>query len=99
MATGLYSNALTPLKLRGEPESAGQLGFVGFNSISSSMVSTDLVVKCLLRFADGQLENMPSADEMNTNIDATQKWRREEPRPAAQVYAGAFARRHSISAT
>ena len=63
------------------------MGFVGFNSSFCSMLSAELVANWLVRFADGQLENMPDADEMNASIDAMQRWRREE-RPAARVYGG-----------
>ena len=63
------------------------MGFVGFNSSFCSMLSAEMVANWLVRFADGQLENMPSADEMNASIDAMQQWRRKE-RPAAQVYGG-----------
>lgn len=75
----LYRFAVNP----GLPD----MGFVGFNSSFCSMLSAELVANWLVRFADGQLESMPSADEMNASIDAMQKWRREE-RPAAQVYGG-----------
>eukprot|EP00903_Cladosiphon_okamuranus_P008482 g8149.t1 len=75
----LYRFAVNP----GLPD----MGFVGFNSSFCSMLSAELVANWLVRFADGQLENMPSADEMNASIDAMQKWRRKE-RPAAQKYGG-----------
>eukprot|EP00752_Nemacystus_decipiens_P010419 g9286.t1 len=63
------------------------MGFVGFNSSFCSVLSAELVANWLVRFADGQLKNMPSVDEMNVNIDAMQKWRREEYK-AAQTYGG-----------
>lgn len=75
----LYRFAVNP----GLPD----MGFVGFNSNFCSVLSAELVANWLVRFADGQLENMPSVDEMNASIDAMQNWRRKE-RPAAQIYGG-----------
>eukprot|EP00752_Nemacystus_decipiens_P010418 g9285.t1 len=75
----LYRFAVNP----GLPD----VGFVGFNSSFCSMLSAELVANWLVRFADGQLKNMPSVDEMNASIDAMQTWRRKE-RPAARVYGG-----------
>ena len=63
------------------------MGFVGFNSSFCSILSAEMVANWLVRFADGQLERQPSADEMEAEISAVQKWRREE-RPAARVYGG-----------
>ncbi|CAN0062920.1 unnamed protein product [Scytosiphon promiscuus] len=63
------------------------MGFVGFNSSFCTMLSAELVSNWLVRYADGKLENQPTADEMNAHIDVMQKWRREE-RPAARAYGG-----------
>ncbi|CAM9431599.1 unnamed protein product [Hapterophycus canaliculatus] len=63
------------------------MGFVGFNSSFCTMLSAELISNWLVRYADGNLENQPTADEMNANIDMMQKWRREE-RPAARAYGG-----------
>lgn len=63
------------------------MGFVGFNSSFCTMLSAEMIANWLVRYADGQLAEQPSPQAMNANIDAMQKWRRED-RPAAQVYGG-----------
>lgn len=63
------------------------MGFVGFNSSFCTVLSAEMIANWLVRYADGQLANQPTPDEMNANIDMMQKWRRED-RPAAQVYGG-----------
>ena len=63
------------------------MGFVGFNSSFCTVLSAEMIANWLVRYADGQLDNQPTTDEMNANIDLMQKWRRED-RPAAQVYGG-----------
>jgi len=63
------------------------MGFVGFNSSFCTMLSAEMIANWLVRYADGMLENQPSDDEMNANIDLMLDWRRNE-RPAAKVYGG-----------
>ncbi|CBJ27809.1 monooxygenase domain-containing protein [Ectocarpus siliculosus] len=75
----LYRFAVNP--------SLPDVGFIGFNSSFCSVLSAELVSHWLVRYADGQLEHQPSADEMNASIDVMQEWRRKD-RPAAQVYGG-----------
>ena len=64
-----------------------EVGFVGFNSSFCTILSAEMIANWLVRYADGQLAQQPSADEMNSNIDMMLNWRRKE-RPAAQVYGG-----------
>lgn len=63
------------------------MGFVGFNSSFCTILSAEMIANWLVRYADGQLANQPSAEEMRQNIDAMLRWRRQE-RPAAKVYGG-----------
>lgn len=63
------------------------MGFVGFNSSFCTVLSAEMVANWLVRYADGQLETMPSRGEMEENIEMMLHWRRRE-RPAAQVYGG-----------
>ena len=63
------------------------MGFVGFNSSFCTVLSAEMIANWLVRYADGQLNNQPTAAEMNANIEMMLNWRRNE-RPAAQVYGG-----------
>ena len=63
------------------------LGFVGFNSSFCTVLSAEMIANWLVRYADGQLANQPSDEEMTTNIEMMLDWRRNE-RPAAKVYGG-----------
>jgi hypothetical protein len=46
-----------------------------------------MIANWLVRFADGKLENQPSATDMNDNIEMMLNWKRNE-RPAAKIYGG-----------
>ncbi|WP_040678124.1 flavin-containing monooxygenase [Nitratireductor pacificus] len=63
------------------------MGFVGFNSSFCTVLSAELAANWLVRYADGMLENQPTPEEMNANIEMMLRWKREE-RPAAGVYGG-----------
>lgn len=63
------------------------MGFVGFNSSFCTVLSAEVVANWLVRYADGQLANQPSAAEMTDNIEMMLNWKRHE-RPAAQIYGG-----------
>jgi len=63
------------------------MGFVGFNSSFCTVLSAEMIANWLVRYADGLLENQPTAAEMNANIDMMLDWKRNE-RPAAQIYGG-----------
>lgn len=63
------------------------MGFVGFNSSFCTVLSAEMIANWLVRYADGQLKNQPTAAEMNANIDMMLNWKRTE-RPAAQIYGG-----------
>ena len=63
------------------------MGFVGFNSSFCTVLCADLAAQWLVRFADGQLEHQPTADEMRSNIEMMLHFKRVE-RPAAGVYGG-----------
>lgn len=63
------------------------MGFVGFNSSFCTVLSAEMIANWLVRFADGQLANQPSAADMNASISMMLGWKRNE-RPAAQVYGG-----------
>lgn len=63
------------------------MGFVGLNGSFCTMLSSELIANWLVRYADGQLDNQPSADDMTANIDMMQEWRRKD-RPAAQYLGG-----------
>ena len=63
------------------------MGFVGFNSSFCTVLSAEMIANWLVRYADGQLANQPSDEEMTANIEVMLDWRRNE-RPAAQVYGG-----------
>ncbi len=63
------------------------MGFVGFNSSFCSVLSSEMIANWLVRYADGQLANQPSDQEMRDNIDNMLDWKRRE-RPAAKVYGG-----------
>jgi cation diffusion facilitator CzcD-associated flavoprotein CzcO len=63
------------------------MGFVGFNSSFCTILSAEMIANWLVRYADGQLSNQPSEQEMRDNIDMMLRWRRQE-RPAAKVYGG-----------
>jgi len=64
-----------------------EMGFVGFNSSFCTVLSAEMIANWLVRYADGQLANQPSSEQMNRNIEDMLSWRRHE-RPAAQVYGG-----------
>lgn len=63
------------------------LGFVGFNSSFCTVLSAEMIANWLVRYADGQLANQPSAATMTENIEMMLDWKRNE-RPAAKVYGG-----------
>lgn len=63
------------------------LGFVGFNSSFCTVLCADLAANWLVRYADGQLANQPTAQTMRDNIEMMLHFRRVE-RPAAGVYDG-----------
>ncbi|WP_020591160.1 flavin-containing monooxygenase [Kiloniella laminariae] len=63
------------------------MGFVGFNSSFCTVLSAEMISNWLVRYADGQLKQQPTAAEMRENIEQMLQWRRVE-RPAAQVYGG-----------
>ena len=63
------------------------MGFVGFNSSFCTILSAEVIANWLVRYADGQLAQQPTDDEMRDNIEMMLNWRRNE-RPAAQVYGG-----------
>lgn len=63
------------------------MGFVGFNSSFCTVLSAEMIANWLVRYMDGQLDNQPTAAEMNDSIELMLNWRRTE-RPAAQVYGG-----------
>ncbi|WP_026479061.1 NAD(P)/FAD-dependent oxidoreductase [Ahrensia sp. 13_GOM-1096m] len=64
-----------------------EMGFVGFNSSFCTVLSAEMIANWLVRYADGQLKNQPTTDDMNKNIDMMLNWKRNE-RPAAQIYGG-----------
>ncbi|MEM6987194.1 MAG: NAD(P)-binding domain-containing protein, partial [Pseudomonadota bacterium] len=63
------------------------MGFVGFNSSFCTVLSAELIANWLVRYADGQLVNQPTATAMRDDIDQMLSWKRTE-RPAAKVYGG-----------
>ena len=63
------------------------LGFVGFNSSFCTVLCADLAANWLVRYADGQLAQQPTAAQMHENIDMMLHFKRVE-RPAAGVYGG-----------
>jgi len=63
------------------------MGFVGFNASFCTVLSAEMIANWLVRYADGQLDTMPDADQMNANIDMMLHWKCNE-RPAAKVYGG-----------
>ncbi|MET4800000.1 NAD(P)/FAD-dependent oxidoreductase [Bradyrhizobium sp. LB11.1] len=63
------------------------LGFVGFNSSFCTVLCADLAANWLVRYADGQLANQPTAQQMGDNIEMMLHFKRVE-RPAAGVYGG-----------
>lgn len=63
------------------------MGFVGFNSSFCTVLSAEMIANWLVRYADGQLANMPTEAQMRDNIEMMNAWKRDE-RPAAQVYQG-----------
>jgi hypothetical protein len=63
------------------------LGFVGFNSSFCTVLCADLAANWLVRYADGQLANQPTAQQMRDNIEMMLHFKRVE-RPAAGVYGG-----------
>ena len=63
------------------------MGFVGFNSSFCTVLSAEIIANWLVRYADGQLANQPTAVDMNKNIDMMLNWKRNE-RPAAKIYGG-----------
>ena len=64
-----------------------EMGFVGFNSSFCTVLCADLAANWLVRYADGQLANQPTAQAMRDNIEMMLHFRRVE-RPAAGVYGG-----------
>jgi hypothetical protein len=64
-----------------------ELGFVGFNSSFCTVLCADLAANWLVRYADGQLANQPTAQQMRDNIEMMLHFKRIE-RPAAGVYGG-----------
>lgn len=63
------------------------MGFVGFNSSFATVLSAEMIANWLVRYADGQLPDMPTEAQMNASIDMMLDWKRTE-RPAAKVYGG-----------
>ncbi|MGV7218194.1 flavin-containing monooxygenase [Bradyrhizobium sp. UFLA05-112] len=63
------------------------MGFVGFNSSFCTVLCADLAANWLVRYADGQLANQPTAQQMRDNIEMMLHFKRVE-RPAAGVYGG-----------
>jgi hypothetical protein len=63
------------------------MGFVGFNSSFCTVLCADLAANWLVRYADGQLANQPTAQAMRDNIEMMLHFKRVE-RPAAGVYGG-----------
>ncbi|MDB3929778.1 NAD(P)/FAD-dependent oxidoreductase [Paracoccaceae bacterium] len=63
------------------------MGFVGFNSSFCTVLSAEMIANWLVRYADDQLANQPTAEQMNRNIEDMLDWKRNK-RPAAQVYGG-----------
>jgi cation diffusion facilitator CzcD-associated flavoprotein CzcO len=63
------------------------MGFVGFNSSFCTVLCADMAANWLVRYADGQLVDQPTAAEMHGNIDMMLHFKRVE-RPAAGVYGG-----------
>lgn len=63
------------------------MGFVGFNSSFCTILSAEMIANWLVRYADGQLLNQPDDGQMDEEIDALLRWRRDK-RPAAKVYGG-----------
>ncbi|MCB1384738.1 MAG: NAD(P)/FAD-dependent oxidoreductase [Nitratireductor sp.] len=63
------------------------MGFVGFNSSFCTVLSAEMIANWLVRYADGQLADQPSAAQMNENIEMMLNWKRTE-RPAAKIYGG-----------
>lgn len=63
------------------------MGFVGFNSSFCTVLSAEMIANWLVRYVDGKLDNQPSAEDMNSNIEMMLNWKRNE-RPAAQIYGG-----------
>ena len=64
-----------------------EMGFVGFNSSFCTVLSAEMIANWLVRYADGQLAQQPTLEDMRRNIDMMLDWMRRE-RPAAQVYGG-----------
>ena len=64
-----------------------EMGFVGFNSSFCTVLCADLAANWLVRYADSQLANQPTAQEMRDNIEMMLHFKRVE-RPAAGVYGG-----------
>jgi cation diffusion facilitator CzcD-associated flavoprotein CzcO len=63
------------------------MGFVGFNSSFCTVLSAEMAANWLVRYADGQLANQPTAAAMQADIAMMLHFRRVE-RPAAGVYGG-----------
>ena len=63
------------------------MGFVGFNSSFCTVLCAEMAANWLVRYADGQLTNQPTAAEMYENMDMMLHFKRVE-RPAAGVYGG-----------
>lgn len=63
------------------------LGFVGFNSSFCTVLCADMAAHWLVRYADGQLAQQPSEQQMRDNIEMMLHFKRVE-RPAAGVYGG-----------
>lgn len=63
------------------------MGFVGFNSSFCTVLCADLAANWLVRYADGQLKQQPTAQQMRDNIEMMLHFKRVE-RPAAGVYGG-----------
>ena len=63
------------------------MGFVGFNSSFCTVLSAEMAANWLVRYADGQLANQPTAEAMQADIAMMLHFRRVE-RPAAGVYGG-----------
>jgi dimethylaniline monooxygenase (N-oxide forming) len=63
------------------------LGFVGANSSFYTTLTSQMVAEWLVRFADGQLAQQPSPEDMHAEIDRMARWRMHT-RPAASDYGG-----------
>jgi len=63
------------------------IGFVGFNSSFCTVLSSEMIARWLVRYADGMLEHQPSPSEMDANIKHLLEWKRKV-RPVAKAVHG-----------